>query len=198
MLKSNIFKSMKLFIQRHKLLSSIVLIIIIFIPVLVFASNTPGEGYRVRANATSLPIFAYDRQGSLNLTGYCVVNHSAKDYFIPTATDAEHWAFYNAATATSGQVRTDLQLVGCIGDGYCDSAGGETCDSAERACGMCAVPLKGNGYCDPGEDWYNTPEDCPDPCANGGCSGGGGTGAGGECDLGYYNNYDPRCNFFAS
>ena len=197
MSKTHIFRSMKSFIIHYKFLSLIILLIAIILPLLVLASNTPAEGYRVRANTTSQPIFAYDRQGSLNLTGYCVTNHSSRDYFIPTATDAEHWAFYNAATSGSNQVRSDLNLVGCMGDGYCDSTIGETCSTDPADCGNCSNPLKGNGVCDPGETWYNTPTDCPDPCLNGGCGGGGDTGNG-SCDNGYYTNSGDRCGFFAS
>jgi len=193
MLKPRIFKSMKSFVQRYKLLSLVFLVIIIFIPVLVFAINTSHEGYQSRANTTSLPVFAYDRQGVLNLTGYCVINHSARDYFIPTATDAEHWAFYNDATAASGQVRTDLSLIGCVGDGYCDSTAGETCNSAERACGACNTSLIGNGICDPGEECSTVPQDCGD------CGGGGGYDGGpGPCIGGYYEYSGGYCSFFAS
>jgi hypothetical protein len=131
-----ITKVMQLFIQRHRIVSLIFLLSVIFIPILVLATNDVNIGAFIDKGATYIVTHCVtdDRDGSGRCpygTRTCIRNNSGLNYFVPTRTLTEWNAFL-------AHLPSSVTPIICDGDGFCDLANGETCNSSPGDCGSCA------------------------------------------------------------
>jgi|GEM_PF-2969375 hypothetical protein len=145
-----ITKVMKSFIWQYKIAGLIILflIIIITIPLLVIAIGDVNTGFFVENGKTVIVsrCTTDTRDGSGNCPSAsktCIRNNSSLTYFVPTKTLAEWSAFLS-------HLPSSVNPVVCNGDGYCDTANGETCSTSPSDCGACAPTCTSFTY----SDWY--------------------------------------------
>ena len=127
---SYFLNTMSLFIKRHKFLSISFLVIILLIPILVFAINNRLEGYKIRSSLVSEDISYTNPSGAAATPMVVIQNDSSKDYFVPTKTWNEWSAFY------SKQAPLAVTVKDYCGGGVCESP--ETCaDCPQDCCKVC-------------------------------------------------------------
>lgn len=142
-------KNMKLFLQRHKLFSIVIVCLVILIPLLVSAVGSMGEGYRIEpgVNGTDwcrdgirVPLST----GMVDPIKRKICNKGTNAYFVPTKTFGEWNSFYYVVAP---QVLEDLTLHEYCGDGVCQQ--GENCDPSGCCpdCTASAAYCHGNGIC---------------------------------------------------
>lgn len=139
-------KKVKNFVSRFKFLSLSILVMVIAVPVIVWAANTPVDGYRISSGSSNRLVFHYDSSHAVYRIGVCVANTSSNDYFIPTASYKE-WKSFFTKFYTDAANSSFLTFNGCVGDGLCDATIGETCSTAPADCGTCVADVCGDGYC---------------------------------------------------
>ena len=157
-------KIMKSFIWQRKFISFIFLILIVVIPVIVFADSV-NEGYKAPANYITTPIFhcstdSRDSSGnclSIYQYGTCIKNNSSLNYFVSTKTLSE-WNSFLAHLPSS------VVPIACDKDGLCDVSNGETCSNAPTDCGACVSSYCGDFLCMANENSTTCPTDCPGCC----------------------------------
>ncbi len=128
-------KYMKIFSKHYKL--AVLLGLLLFIPLIVFAVGQVLGGYILHSNNGNnyIPIFWNVNNDGNNIStstgGICFDNLSSNDYFVPTRTFNEFQSFTtNSPTGVS--VHT-----GCCVDGNCDP--GETPTNCPADCSPTAV-----------------------------------------------------------
>lgn len=100
--------------RRYRVFTFLLIALFIVAPFLVLAIDNTLDGYRIKKNALSIPVF----WNTANIItpvdttpiGTCINNTSSYDYFVPTRTINEWNAFINKKPS-------GVTLVGCCGDG---------------------------------------------------------------------------------
>ncbi len=132
-------KAAKLFVKLYSFFGVALFLSIIIVPFFVSnAAGVTGDYYRLWGNNIVIPALAPRAVDNVSYesVGICFTNSSAQDYFVPNKTRGEWTPFYNRVLAAS--LPGVALKAPCI-NGYCDTAGGETCANSGDCVSACSA-----------------------------------------------------------